>query len=92
MIGGVVATLVGPRWGIIGSMWIAAPLYLACAANPQDLTLTMGLITTGSLAIGTYDVNVKHRRAANFCGCVNVTSGLITIPPLPLNKVSGHIR
>ena len=54
MIGGVIATLVGPRWGIIGSMWIAAPLYLACAANPLDLNLTMGLITTGSLAIGTY--------------------------------------
>jgi hypothetical protein len=54
MIGGVVATLVGPRWGIIGSMWIAAPLYLACSANPLDLNLTMGLIMTGSLAIGTY--------------------------------------
>ena len=52
MIGGFVATIVGPRWGIIGSMWIAAPLYLACAANPLNLTLTMGLVTTGSLAIG----------------------------------------
>ena len=53
MTGGVVSTLIGPRWGIICTMTIAAPIYLACAANPLDLDLTMGLITTGSLAIGT---------------------------------------
>ena len=52
MFGGVIATVVGPRYFIIASMWIAAPIYLACAANPLNLSLTMGLITTGSLAIG----------------------------------------
>lgn len=52
MTGGLVATLVGPRWGIICSMSIAAPIYVACGANPMNLNLTMGLVTTGSLAIG----------------------------------------
>jgi hypothetical protein len=52
IFGGVLATFVGPRWTVISMMWIAAPIYIACSANPLDLDLTMGLITTGSLTIG----------------------------------------
>lgn len=52
IFGGVLATVIGPRWTVISMMWIAAPIYIACAANPLNLTLTMGLITTGSLTIG----------------------------------------
>jgi hypothetical protein len=52
MLGGFVATFVGPRYGIIACMTISAPLLMACAANPLNLHLTMGLITTDSLFIG----------------------------------------
>lgn len=52
MFGGILATLIGPRWTVISMTWIAAPIYIACAANPLNLSLTMGLITTGSLTIG----------------------------------------
>jgi hypothetical protein len=52
MIGGVVATFFGARASIIGPMWIAGPLLCACAANPLNMELTMGLITTGALFIG----------------------------------------
>jgi hypothetical protein len=78
MIGGVVATLVGPRWGITGSMWIAAPLYLACSANPLDLNLTMGLITSRSLAIGMYtdDMSPTPNCKLNGCHFYRVTDSL----------------
>ncbi|KAK0259058.1 hypothetical protein LTS09_006347 [Friedmanniomyces endolithicus] len=52
VIGGVIATLVGPRWGIRVTMWMAAPLMLAAAANPLNRPLTEGLILTGSFLIG----------------------------------------
>ncbi|KAK0942575.1 hypothetical protein LTR48_005082 [Friedmanniomyces endolithicus] len=52
VIGGVLATLVGPRWGIRVTMWMAAPLMLAAAANPLNRPLTEGLILTGSFLIG----------------------------------------
>ncbi|KAK0798795.1 hypothetical protein LTR91_009978 [Friedmanniomyces endolithicus] len=52
VIGGVIATVVGPRWGIRVTMWMAAPLMLAAAANPLNRPLTEGLILTGSFLIG----------------------------------------
>jgi hypothetical protein len=52
MTGGVVATVIGPRWGIIISMTIAAPILMAAAADPLNMNLTMGLIATGALFIG----------------------------------------
>jgi hypothetical protein len=52
VFGGILATIIGPRWTVISMTWIAAPIYIACATDPLNLTLTMGLITTGSLTIG----------------------------------------
>lgn len=52
MVGGIVATVFGARVAIIIPMWISGPLLCACAANPQNMELTMGLITTGALFIG----------------------------------------
>jgi hypothetical protein len=52
MLGGVVATFFGARAAIIGPMCIAGPLLCACAANPLNMELTMGLITSGALFIG----------------------------------------
>ncbi|KAK5732740.1 hypothetical protein LTR17_010295 [Elasticomyces elasticus] len=52
VLGGGIATVIGPRWGIRLTMWIAAPIMLAAAANPQNQSLTEGLILTGSLMIG----------------------------------------
>lgn len=50
--GGVVGSLVGPRPGIIACMSISAPILAAAAANPLNMTLTMGLVGTGTLFIG----------------------------------------
>ena len=50
--GGFVATFTGPKPGIIFCMTVAAPLLMAVAANPLNMTLSMGLITTGCLFIG----------------------------------------
>lgn len=50
--GGFVATVTGPKPGIIFCMTVAAPLLMACAANPLNMSLTMGLITAGCLFIG----------------------------------------
>ncbi|KAK3641236.1 hypothetical protein LTR56_011476 [Elasticomyces elasticus] len=52
VLGGGIATVIGPRWGIRLTMWIAAPIMLAAAADPQNQSLTEGLILTGSLMIG----------------------------------------
>lgn len=52
MTGGVLATFTGPRPGIIFCMTVAAPLLMAVAADPLNMSLSMGLITTGSLFIG----------------------------------------
>ncbi|TKA73528.1 hypothetical protein B0A55_05323 [Friedmanniomyces simplex] len=52
ILGGGLATVVGPRWGIRSTMWMAAPIMLAAAANPLNRSLTEGLILTGSLLIG----------------------------------------
>jgi MFS family permease len=52
ILGGVIATFFGARASIIISMWIAGPLLCACAANPLNMELTMGLITSTALFIG----------------------------------------
>jgi MFS family permease len=52
LIGGFVATVFGARASVIGPMMIAGPLLCACAANPLNMELTMGLITSGALFIG----------------------------------------
>lgn len=50
--GGFIASATGPKPAIIVCMTIAAPLLMAVAANPLNMNLTMGLITTGCLFIG----------------------------------------
>lgn len=52
ILGGFVGTLVGPKPGIIACMSIAAPILMSAAADPLNMTLTMGLIATGTLFIG----------------------------------------
>lgn len=52
IVGGFVATVTGPKPGIIACMSISAPILMAAAANPLNVNLTMGLITTGTLFIG----------------------------------------
>ena len=55
ILGGFVATFTGPKPGIVVCMTIAAPLLMAVAADPLNMELTMGLITTGSLFIGAME-------------------------------------
>lgn len=42
----------GPKWAMIGSAIIAAPLLAAVAADLDNKTLTLGLVIPGSFAIG----------------------------------------
>ncbi|KAK3676869.1 hypothetical protein LTR78_003073 [Recurvomyces mirabilis] len=52
MFGGIMGTVIGPRTSIISTMWIAAPVLMAAAADPLNMKLTMGLIITGAFFIG----------------------------------------
>jgi hypothetical protein len=53
--GGFVATFTGPKPGIIFFMTVVAPLLMAVAAEPLNMSLSMGLITTGCLFIGAME-------------------------------------
>jgi predicted MFS family arabinose efflux permease len=54
--GGFIATFTGPKPGIIFCMTVSAPLLMAVAADPLNMALSIGLLTTGSLFIGMMEV------------------------------------
>ncbi|CAK7234958.1 hypothetical protein SEUCBS140593_009122 [Sporothrix eucalyptigena] len=51
-VGGIVATFAGNKYPVIVSMTIAAPFLAAAGTNFLDLSLTLGLILPGALAVG----------------------------------------
>ncbi|KAF2639896.1 hypothetical protein P280DRAFT_519279 [Massarina eburnea CBS 473.64] len=52
IFGTVVCTYTGPNPGIIATITISAPILCAAAADPLNLSLTMGLIATGCFFTG----------------------------------------
>ncbi|KAL2353829.1 fungal trichothecene efflux pump [Cryomyces antarcticus] len=52
IVGGFLATLWAPKPGLILCTCIGGPLLMSAAANPLNMSLTMGLITTGAVFIG----------------------------------------
>lgn len=53
--GDFVATVVGPKVPIITCITIAGPILTACAADPLNRPLTMGLLVVGCLFIGAME-------------------------------------
>ncbi|OQV04628.1 hypothetical protein CLAIMM_09483 [Cladophialophora immunda] len=53
--GDFVATMVGPRIPIITCITVAGPILTACAADPLNRPLTMGLLIVGCLFIGAME-------------------------------------
>ncbi|RFU26296.1 hypothetical protein B7463_g10051, partial [Scytalidium lignicola] len=53
--GDLVATVVGPKIPIITCITIAGPILMACAADPLNKPLTMGLLIVGCLFIGAME-------------------------------------
>jgi hypothetical protein len=58
IIGGYVATFTGPKYGSIIFMFTSVPVLAAAAYNPLNISLTMGLITTGCLLNGMLETIV----------------------------------
>lgn len=52
ILGGFIATVTGPKPGIIFCMTLSAPILAAAAYNPINYNLTMALILVGTLLIG----------------------------------------
>jgi hypothetical protein len=58
IVGGYIATFTGPKYGCILFMWLSVPVLAAAAYNPLNISLTMGLITTGCLLNGMMETIV----------------------------------
>ncbi|KAK5108470.1 hypothetical protein LTR62_008288 [Meristemomyces frigidus] len=76
MFGGVLGTVIGPRVSIISTMWIAAPVLMAAAADPLNMKvswtagivwiskLTVLQLTMGLIITGAFFIGASEAQAA----------------------------